>query len=186
MVNETSSQAQAISEIIAWLEQQLRQARDEQARSGQQIEVLRRQIHDISDQVTANERAVREVDPKLVPFKGLPDKIRALDENSEHIRQAISANHAEIENALRILRAETEYDRHERAEAFKRIEASANQLGLVVADVAQIQHQTAQIGQTFQTVLERQREVEARLEQFGLRLDRAIEVNRDLEERVKV
>jgi predicted nucleic acid-binding Zn-ribbon protein len=35
------------------------------------------------------------------------------------------------------------------------------------------------------TILERQREVEAHLEQFALRLDRTIEVNRDLEERVK-
>jgi chromosome segregation ATPase len=36
-----------------------------------------------------------------------------------------------------------------------------------------------------QTLIERQREVEARVEQFGLRLDRSIEVNRDLEERIK-
>jgi len=35
-----------------------------------------------------------------------------------------------------------------------------------------------------QTIQERQREIEARVEQFGLRLDRAIEVNRDLEERI--
>ena len=41
------------------------------------------------------------------------------------------------------------------------------------------------MSQTFQTLLERQREVEARVEQFGLRLDRSIEVNRDLEERIK-
>ncbi len=34
-------------------------------------------------------------------------------------------------------------------------------------------------------MLERQREIEARTEQFGLRLDRSIEVNRDLEERIK-
>ena len=84
------------------------------------------------------------------------------------------------------MRSEAEYDRQERGEAFKRIEVATNQLGLVVADIAQVQHQTAQISQTFQTVLEAQRVVEARVEQFGLRLDRAIEVNRDLEERVKV
>jgi chromosome segregation ATPase len=36
-----------------------------------------------------------------------------------------------------------------------------------------------------QTLLERQREVEGRAEQFGLRLERAIEVNRDLEQRIR-
>ena len=41
------------------------------------------------------------------------------------------------------------------------------------------------MSQTLQTLLERQREVEAHLEQFGLRLDRTIEVNRGLEERIK-
>ena len=35
------------------------------------------------------------------------------------------------------------------------------------------------------TLVERQREVEAQLEQFGLRLDRTIEVNRDIEPRVR-
>jgi len=178
-------QAQAIGEIITWLEQQLRASREEQMRQVAQIDQLRRQVHDLSEQMTTNERAVREVDPKLAPFKGLPEKIRGLDEGSEHIRHAISANKAEIENALRMLRAEADYDRQERGEAIRRIDAAASQLGLVLADVAQVQHQTSQVGQSLQTVLERQREVEAHVEQFGLRLDRTIEVNRDLEERIK-
>jgi len=185
MPGERNSQAQAIGEIIAWLEQQVRQSREEQAQALLQVDQLRRQVHEIAEQQDANERAVRAIDPKLVPFKGLPEKIRSIDEGSEHIRQALSANHAEIENALRIMRAEADYDRQERGQAFKRIETASSQLGLVLADVAQVQHQTAQISQTFQTVLERQRELEARVEQFGLRLDRSIEVNRDLQERIK-
>lgn len=184
MAGEPNPQAQAIGEIIAWLEQQVRQSRDEQARAATQIDQLRRQVHDIAEQQTINERAVRDIDPKLVPFKGLPEKIRSIDEGAEHIRHVLSSNHAQIENALRIMRAEAENDRQERGEAFKRIETAASQLGLVLADVSQVQHQTAQISQTFQTVLERQREMEARVEQFGLRLDRSIEVNRDLQERI--
>jgi chromosome segregation ATPase len=186
MASEVNSQAQAIGEIITWLEQQLRQVRDDQARSVQQVDQLRRQVHDLQEQITLNERSVREIDPKLVPFKGLPEKIRALDENAEHIRHGVASNHAEIENAMRIMRAEADYDRQERGEAFKRIEAASSQLGLVVADMSQVQHQSAQISQTFQTLLESQRTMENRVEQFGLRLDRAIEVNRDLEARVKV
>ena len=178
-------QAQALGEIITWLEQQLRVSREEQARALQQVDQLRRQVHDIADQVNANERAIREVDPKLLAFKGFPEKIRSLDEGTEHIRQDISANRAEVENSLRILRAEAESDRMERGEAVKRIERATNQLGLVVADVAQMQQQTSQVGQSLQMVLERQRELEARTDQYGLRLDRAIEVNRDLEERIK-
>ncbi|HNO65211.1 MAG TPA: hypothetical protein PKK39_02600, partial [Tepidiformaceae bacterium] len=100
-------------------------------------------------------------------------------------RQAISANKAEIDNALRLLRAEADYDRQERGEALRRIDVATSQLGLILADVAQVQHQAAQVSQVTQTLIERQREVEAEVEQFGLRLDRSIEVNRDLEERIK-
>ncbi|MEX1104156.1 MAG: hypothetical protein WED87_07890 [Dehalococcoidia bacterium] len=179
------SQAQALGEIITWLEQQLRNARDEQARTVAQLDQVRRQVHDLSDQIIANERAIREVDPKLVPFKGLPEKIRALDEGTEHIRQSLAANRAEIESALRVLRAEADYDREERSEATKRIEGATHQLGLISSDVAQVQAQSSQIGQTMTTMLERQREIDAHVEQFGLRLDRAIEVNRDLEARIR-
>lgn len=178
-------QAQAISEIITWLEGQVRAGREEQLRQLSQLDQLRRQIHDLAEEMNAAERAVREIDPKLAPFKGLPEKIRALDESSEHIRQNVSGNKAEVDNALRLIRAEADYDRQERGEAIRRIDAAASQLGLVLADVSQVQHQTSQVSQTLQTVLERQREVEAHLEQFGLRLDRSIEVNRDLEERIK-
>ncbi|MGB4862227.1 MAG: hypothetical protein WBO97_07190 [Tepidiformaceae bacterium] len=179
------SQAQAIGEIITWLEQQVRAGREEQIRQLSQLDQFRRQIHDLAEQMTVADRSVREIDPKLAPFKGLPDKIRQLDEGTEHIRQAFATNRAEIDNSLRILRAETEHDRQERGEAMRRIDAAANQLGLVLADMSQVQHQTSQVNQTLQTVLERQREVEAHLEQFGLRLDRSIEVNRDLEGRIK-
>ena len=178
-------QAQALGEIISWLEQQLRNARDEQARTVAQLDQLRRQVYDLSEQVVGTERSIREVDPKFLPFKGLPEKIRGLDEGTEHIRQSINAHRAEVENALRILRAEAEYDRQERSDAFKRIESATQQLGLINADIAQVQAQTSQVSLTMTTLLERQREAEAHIEQFGLRLDRAIEVNRDLESRIR-
>lgn len=179
------SQAQAIGEIITWLEQQIRANRDEQLRQLSQIDQLRRQIHDLAEEVDGAIRATREIDPKLQPFKGLPEKIRSLDEGAEHLRQGLTGNKAEVDNALRLMRAEADYDRQERAESARRLEGVTSQLGLVLADVSQAQQQTSQVSQTLQTVLERQREVEAQLEQFGLRLDRSIEVNRDLEERIK-
>ena len=178
-------QAQAIGEMLSWLEQQIRGAREEQYRAQGQLDQLRQQVYDLSEQVELTDRTVREVEPKFVPLKGIPEKLRSLDEGHEHVRQQISANKAEIDNALRLLRAEADYDRNERSDAFRRIEHAASQLGLVIADIAQVQAQTAQVAQTTSTVMERQREVENRVEQFGLRLDRAIEVNRDLEERVK-
>ena len=179
-------QAQALGEIITWLEQQVRGTRDDQQRMLEQVDQVRRQIYDLAEQLHANERAIREVDPKFLPLKGVPEKIRSLDEGTEHIRQNLSANRADVDNALRIVKAEAESDRAERGEASKRIERAVHQLGLVIADVSQVQQQTSQVGQSLQTVLERQREIEARTEQFGLRLDRSIEVNRDLEERIKV
>lgn len=180
-----SSQVEAIGEIITWLEQQIRGNREEQVRQLAQIDQLRRQFHDLADEMNQAERAVREIDPKLAPFRGLPEKIRSLDEGTEHIRQAITSNKAELDNALRMMRAEADYDRQERGEALRRIDVASSQLGLILADVAQVQHQAAQVSQVTQTLLERQREVEAEVEQFGLRLDRSIEVNRDLEERIK-
>lgn len=179
------TQAQAISEILGWLEQQLRQVREEHSRSNALLDQVQRQVHELADDVNVAERAVREIDPKLVPFKGVPEKIRELEEDAEHTRQSIAGTRAETENALRLLRAEAEYDRQERAEMSRRTEAATSQLGLLAADVAQVQSQSSQLSQTMQTLLERQREVLARVDQFGLRLDRAIEVNRDLEERLR-
>ncbi len=179
------TQAQAISEILSWLEQQLRQVREEQARSDGLLEQLQRQVHELREETAAAERAAREIGPRLLPLKGVPEKLRALDEGTESIRQALSANRAEVENALRLLRAEAEYDRQERAEAIRRVDAANNLLARIAADVAQTQNQGSQVAATVQTLLERQREVEARAEQFGLRLDRAIEVNRDLETRIR-
>ena len=180
----SDTQAAAIGEILTWLEQQIRQARDDHAQALAQVDQLRRQVYDMSEQITTVERGIREVDPKLLPFKGLPEKIRSIDESTEHVRQAITANKSEVDNALRLIRAEANYDREERSEAFKRIEQAASQLGLVLADVAQVQAQVAQVSQTASSIMERQREIEARVEQFGLRLDRSIEVHRDLEERI--
>jgi len=104
---------------------------------------------------------------------------------SEDLRQAITANKAEIDNALRVAAAEANYDREERSNALRRIEHAVSDLALMAADVAQVQSQASQLNQVMQTLLERQREVEGRAEQFGLRLERAIEVNRDLEQRIR-
>ncbi|MGE5596956.1 MAG: hypothetical protein ACM3S1_13110 [Hyphomicrobiales bacterium] len=180
----SEAQAAAISETLTWLEQQMRQSREEQLAALAQVDQVRRQVFELEEQLGKIEQGLRDVDPKIQPFKGLPDKIAAITEMSEHMRQQILANKAEIDNALRLIRAETEYDRQERAEAFKRIEQAASQIGLVLADVAQVQAQIAQVAQTAATIIERQREVEAKVEQFGLRLDRSIEVHRDLEDRV--
>jgi chromosome segregation ATPase len=182
---EGEQQVQALGEILTWLEQQLRATREEQAKANALLDQLRRQVYETADQVSQAERALREVDPKFLPFKGVPDKIRALDESTEQLRHAITTNRADFDNALRILRAEAEADRSHRGEVFKQIELATHQLGLVIADVAQVQAQASQVAQTAQSLLERQREVEARVEQFGLRLDRSIEVHKDLEDRIR-
>lgn len=179
------AQGEAIGEILTWLEQQLRTAREEQARTTALLDQVRRQVYDLSEQVATGERAVRGIDPKLAPFKGLPEKIRSIDESTEHIRQAISSNKAEIDNAVRLIRAEADYDRQERADAFRRIEQATGQLGVLTSDIAQLQAQASQVSQTSTTLIERQREVVQQVEQFGLRLDRSIEVNRDLEARIR-
>ncbi len=179
------AQVQALGETIQWLEQQVRLGREDQGRLLKEFDVLRRQIYDLSEQVEVAERAAREIEPRFLPYKGLPEKIRELDESSEHIRQAVTTSKAEFDSNFRILRAEADYDREERAEALRRLDAIAGQISLAVADVSQVQAQTSQVSQVVQTVMERQRDLEQKVEQFGLRLDRSIEVHRDMEERVR-
>lgn len=176
---------QAIAEVLDWLEQQVREAREDQFRGTQHIEQLRRQLQEIATEVREAERTVREVEPRFLPLKGVPEKLREIEEGAEHTRQAIASNRQEIDQALRLLSAEASYDREERSEVIRRVDAIGSQVTNVLADVAQVQNQTAQMSQTLQVIAERQREIEQKVEQFGLRLERAIEVNRDLEQRVR-
>jgi chromosome segregation ATPase len=177
-------QAAAITEILTWLEQQVREAREDHAAALAQVDQLQRQVLDLQDQIDGLQEGVRSIDPKIAPYKGLPEKVAGMSESAEHVRQEVLSNKAELDNIIRLLRAEAQYDREERAEAFKRIEQATAQLGLVLADVAQLQAQMTQTAHDSSTVLERQREIEAMVVQFGLRLDRSIEVHRDLEERI--
>lgn len=175
----------ALAETVAWLEEQVGRQREGHTALVHLIEQLQRQVRQLAEDVDNAAREVRQIDPKLAPYKGVPDKINALAEDTEHIRQALTANRLEIDSALRVLGAEAEVDRHERAEAIKRIDRAVHQIELLTADVAQAQSRVTQVAETLATLLERQREVETTVDQFGLRLERAIEVNRDLEERVR-
>jgi chromosome segregation ATPase len=181
----SDTQSTTLNELIDWIETQLRTLGNEQNESFVQIDQLRRQIVGLAEQVADAERKVREVDPKLNPLKGVPDKLRAIEEDTEHIRQRLEASRTEFENNVRVLRAEVEYERQELGDVIRKSNQAADQIGLVAADAAQMQSQVGQVSHTLQTLLERQREVEAAVEQFGLRLERQIEVNRDVEERLR-
>ena len=174
-----------IDDALVWLEQEARSSRDEQTKIVTHLDQLQRQLYDLGEQLELNQRELRAVDPKFTPFRGLPQRTEQLAESAEHIRHQVTTNRAEVDNALRLLQAEAVHDREERADAMRRIEAATAQLGVVAASVAQVQAQMAQVTQAAATIVERQREVEDRVAQFGLRLDRSIEVHRDLEERVK-
>ncbi len=176
----SEAQSGTIHELVDWLEEQLRDLRHHQGESYLQIEQLRRQVLSLNDQLTEAEKKVRDVDPKLLPLKGVPDKIRGIEEDAEHSRQLLESTRSEADSAFRLLQAEHEYTRQELGEVIRRVSQALDQIQLVAADAAQSQQQVSQVSQSMQTVLERQREVEARVEQFGLRLDRHIEVQRDL------
>jgi chromosome segregation ATPase len=174
-----------MGEALAWLEDELGRTRDEHLKLVSQMDQVQRQVYDLLDQIDQNERMVRAIEPRFQPLRGIPDKIGQLDEATEHIRYQVSTQKAEIDNAIRLLQAEAEYDREERADAIRRIGAATNELAALAASVSQVQSQVTQATQAASTVIERQREVEDRVHQFGLRLDRNIEVHRDLEDRVK-
>jgi predicted nucleic acid-binding Zn-ribbon protein len=64
------------------------------------------------------------------------------------------------------------------------VEEAAAELSSLASTVAQAQSQVGQMAQTITVMLERQASVEGQTEQFGLRLERAIEVTHGLEARV--
>ncbi len=174
-----------VSESLSWLEQEIGRSRDDHIKLVGVTDQVQRQVYDLLDQIEQNERLIRGVEPRFAPLRGIPEKIGMLDEAIEHIRYQISTQKSEIDNALRLLQAEAEYDREERADALRRIATATDQLATIASNVAQVQAQATQATQAASTIIERQREVEDRVQQFGLRLDRSIEVHRDLEDRVK-
>lgn len=176
---------EGLAEMLSWLEGQIRDARDAHEALATQVEHLRRQLANTGEELERVQEAVRGLEPRLVPLRGVPGKLEEIEREGEQLRQAIVSAQQGFEQTLRLLRAEAEFDRQERAELVRRVNDALGQLERFGADVAQVQHQVAQFGQLMQTLLERQRIVEDRLDQFSLRLDRAIEVARDFETRIR-
>lgn len=176
---------EGLAEMLSWLEGQIRDARDAHEALATQVEHLRRQLSNTGEELEGVQQAVRALEPRLLPLRGVPEKLEEIEREGEQLRQAIVSAQQGFEQTLRLLRAEAEFDRQERAELVRRVNDALGQLERFGADVAQAQHQVAQFAQLMQTLLERQRIVEDRLDQFGLRLDRAIEVARDFETRIR-
>ncbi|MCS7294755.1 MAG: hypothetical protein NZ761_05105, partial [Dehalococcoidia bacterium] len=176
---------QGLTEMLAWLEGQLREARDAHEALAVQVEHLRRKLANADEELEALRQAIRGFEPRLTPLRGVPEKLEELEREGEELRQEIVAARQEFDHTLRLLRAEAEYDRQERGELFRRMNDALARLERFGADVSQAQQQVAHFGQLMQTLLERQRVAEDRLEQLGLRLDRVIEVARDYETRLE-
>ncbi len=176
---------QGVAEMLSWLEGQLRDARDAHEALVVQVEHLRRQLANTDEELEALRQAIRGLEPRLAPLRGVPEKLEEMEREGEELRQEIVAARQDFEHTVRLLRAEAEYDRQERGELFRRVNDAMARLERFAADVAQARNQVAQFGQLMQTLLERQRVVEDRLEQLGLRLDRVIEVARDYEARLQ-
>lgn len=178
-------QGATLDDLVQWIEEQLRAVNTRQTESFAQIEQLHRQLLGLTEEVAESDRRVREVEPKLAPLKGVPDKLLSIEGDAESLRQRVEANQSEVDATIRRLQAEVEYERQELGEMFKQINQTADRVNVVAADIAQTQIQVSQVNQTMQTIIERQREVEAMVEQFGLRLNRHVEVTRDMEGRLR-
>lgn len=172
-------------EMIDWLQGQIAELQEHQKAATSYLEQLQRQVHGMADQLIEGERAVREIEPRFIPFQGVPDKLREVEEGQEHIRQEVVANRAETENALRLVAAESQYDREERAELSRRVEDALQQITTLASDTARVQSQSVQFGQMLQTLVDRQREVEEKAEHLALRVERVMEVNHDMEARIR-
>ena len=57
----TEPQAAAIAELVDWIEQQLRELREQDRESHTRVEMLQRQLHGLADQVVEGDRAIRSI-----------------------------------------------------------------------------------------------------------------------------
>lgn len=174
----------AIAEALAWLEEQIVALKEAQTAQTLHTEHLQRQVGEVADQANEAQSSAREIDPKLTPYVGMPDRLVSVNEDAERLRGAVTANKAESDIALRTLQAEAENAGQDRGAIVKRVEAAATELSALASTVAQGQSQLAQISQAVTVILERQESVTSQTEQFGLRLERAIEVTHGLETRL--
>ncbi len=172
------------SQTVEWLEEQVRAHGEAQAALKIEIEQLRRQVQFVAEQSDAAERSVAQVDPKLVPYQGLPERVGGLSEDAEHTRQTVSSNQGKVDAALRLRESEARSDRQELGEAVKRLDGMSGRLDLLAADSSRLETQITQVGQALNVLPEQQRETAEQVAQFGLRLDRLTEVSQGIEERV--
>lgn len=175
----------SLRETIDHLEQRVAELRDGEGKSQQAIEQLRRQVHDLFEILDEHKTTVRDVDTRVVSLKGIPDQLRSIGESSERVHQEIAAVKAELANTVRLLQSESGLQREESANAVRRIDTVVGDLELLTAEVSRIQAQVTNASQVAQTLLARQQAVESSLEQISLRLERGLEVNKDVEERIR-
>ncbi len=180
----TEPTVDAFSQTVEWLEEQVRAHGEAQAALKIEIEQLRRQVQFVAEQSDAAERSVAQVDPKLLPYQGLPEKVAGLSEDAEQTRQTVSSNQGKVDVALRLRESETRFDRQELGEAVKRLDGMSGRLDLLAANSSRLETQITQVGQALNVLPEQQRETAEQVAQFGLRLDRLTEVNQGIEERL--
>lgn len=176
---------QAVKDAIDQLEQRIQELRDDNGKSQEAVEQLRRQLHGVFETMDEHKTSIREVDAKLTPYRTLPEQLRGIGDHTERIAQDVIAARAELVHSVRLLQTESTVNREEGANASRRIESVAAELDLLSRELTQVQAQIANTSQSSQTVLERQRVVESSVEQLALRLDRTVEVHKNLEERIR-
>ena len=175
----------ATTEALVWLEEQIVALKEAQTSQLLHTEQLQRQIHEVASQANKADSAVRHGYHISTEHQmGMPDKLVSLNEDAEHLRSAIIANKAEIDNSIRTLRAEADNASQARRAMLKQVEVTAAEVATLASTLAQAQAQVIQVGQTVTVILERQAGVERQSEQFGLRLERVSEVTHGLEERI--
>jgi chromosome segregation ATPase len=180
----TGSGERAAAEALAWLEEQIVALKEAQTTQMLHTEQLQRQVHEVADQTTQAQVEVRQIDPKIAPYTGIPEKLISVNEDAERLRAAVTSNKNDIDTALRTLQAEANNSSQDRGAILKRVEAAAAEVAALMSTVAQAQAQVGQMAQTITLILERQATVESDTEQFGLRLERSIEVTHGLEARI--
>lgn len=172
-------------ELLRWMEQEVRTSREAEARAREEVDSLRRQVSDLAYRVEEAEKETRTIDPRLRPIAYLPEKLHEIERDTESVRQDVTGVQASLDAAIRVLEAGAQAERNERSVLYRQQEEVAGRLDTASADIAQLRNAVTRANATIQDLIQRQGQVEKVVEQITLRLERSIEVHRDIEERLR-
>ena len=112
------------ADAVPWLEEELRQAKSQLHKLGQQVEQARNQIWNLAESVQKGEDVLSALASHLTAFPHLQDEMRQAKEQLGRLQERQLANQSRIEEVMRQQQAAAERERGEHSDSLRRLEAT--------------------------------------------------------------